>query len=224
MRVFCRDFLAPLHSSPVNFGGFTINFQRVSLIALRGSATCDDQARAGRVCSPLIHKLEDEINRSIDALKVLMQILTFAQFGALLYTILRTQWHKRHETATKFKNLKKRASSVGGRLRSLSSRGGKKKRGDEMEAATAASGNEDGAAHGEGEAGGSGGSGGNGGNRREVELQAMTRSASTEMDDNTRIVWKRNPSIGQIPKSMNAAPGENQGTSIGTSMAMHETV
>ena len=196
----------------------------MSLIALRGSATCDDQARAGRVCSPLIHKLEDEINRSIDALKVLMQILTFAQFGALLYTILRTQWHKRHETATKLKNLKKRASSVGGRLRSLSSRGRKKKRGDEMEAATVASGNEDGAAHGEGEAGGSGGNGGNGGNRREVELQAMTRSASTEMDDNTRIVWKRNPSIGQIPKSLNAAPGENQGSSIGTSMAMHEAV
>jgi hypothetical protein len=169
-------------------------------------------------------KRKEEIEESIVALQMVMQILTFAQFGALLYTMLRTQWHKRHETATKLKNLKKRASSVGGRLRSLSSRGGKKKRGDEMEAATVANGHEDGAAHGEGEAGGSGGNGGNGGNRREVELQAMTRSASTEMDDNTRIVWKRNPSIGKIPKSLNAAPGDNQGSSIGTSTAMHEAV
>jgi hypothetical protein len=108
-----------------------------------------------------------------------MQILTFAQFGALIYTILRTQWHKRHETAEKFNKLKNRASSIGGRLRSRSSRGGSDSSGNTEAAATVASG-DDGAAPTEDSAGGND-------DRSGVELQVMSRNASIQLDDNTRI-------------------------------------
>ena len=174
---------------------------------------------------------KEEIEQNIDVLQVLMQILTFAQFGALIYTILRTQWHKRHETAEKFNKLKNRASSIGGRLRSRSSRGGSDSSGNTENAATVASA-DDGAAPTEedhGEVSGSGDSGVESG----VELQAMSRTASTELDDNTRIVWKRNPSVGMSLKSADTTPGvgtdgdggDQAGTSsVEMNMAMYESV
>jgi hypothetical protein len=123
-------------------------------------------------------KRNKEIEQNIVVLKVLMQVLTFAQFGALIYTFLRTQWHDRHETADKFNKLKNRASSIGGRLRSRSSKGGRSDGDGNEEAAVTAAGGDDGAASTETGSGGAVGSG----DRSGVELQAMSRSASTEMD------------------------------------------
>jgi len=132
-------------SSPtVNFGAFTINFQRVSLKAFP--------------------KRADEISRNIEVLKGLMQFLTFAQFGALLYKMLRTQWLKRHDTAAEIADeinkMKTRASKIGGRLRPRS------KGGDLKAAATVVSGN-DGAASSTEEVSGAIGSG----DKNGVELQ-----------------------------------------------------
>ena len=167
-------------------------------------------------------KHKEEIEQNIVVLKMLMQILTFAQFGALLYTFLRTQWHDRHETAEKFNKLKKRASSIGGRLRSRSSKGGSGDGGGNEEAAVTAAGGDDGAAS---TGTGSGGAGGSG-DRSGVELQAMSRSASTELDNNTRGEWKRNPSVGKLPKSMMRGVGTDGdgGSSIEMNMAMHQSV
>ena len=195
----------------VNFGASTINSQRMSL--------------------KLFPKRKEEIEQNIVVLKVLMQILTFAQFGALIYTFMRTQWHKRHETAEKFNKLKTRASSIGGRLRSRSSRGGSDSSGN-MEAAATVVSADDGAAPTEDDSGEVGGSG-NVGVESGVELRPMSRTASTELDDDTRIVWKRNPSVGKSLESADAAPGVgtdgNGGDQAGTSsvemnMAMHESV
>ena len=135
-------------------------------------------------------KRKVEIEQNIAALQVLMQLLTFAQFGALIYTFLRTQWHKRHETAEKFSKLKTRASW----LRSRSSKG-RSESGSDMEVALTVAGGEivtaptnassDGGDNGDGDDGGSGGDGGGGGGGNGgggIELQAMSRSASTEMD------------------------------------------
>jgi len=113
----------------LNFGAFTINFQRVSLKAFP--------------------KRADDISRNIEVLKGLMQFLTFAQFGALLYKMLRTQWLKRHDTAAgiadKFNKLKMRAPKIGGRLRPRSKSGSIDSGGDLEAAATVVSG-DDGAA------------------------------------------------------------------------------
>ena len=66
-----------------------------------------------------------------------------------------------------------------------------------------------------------------------VELQAMSRTASTELDDNTRIVWKRNPSVGMSLKSADTTPGvgtdgdggDQAGTSsVEMNMPMSESV
>ena len=127
-------------------------------------------------------KRKEEIEQTIVVLKVLMQILTFAQFGALLYTFVRTQWHKRHETADKFNKLKKRASSIGGRLRSRSNGDNIDRGGDLEAAATVMSGDDDAASSTE-EVGGAIGSG----DKNGVELQVVSRRASTDMDDSTHV-------------------------------------
>ena len=190
-------------------------------------------------------KRKAEIEQNIAALQVLMQLLTFAQFGALIYTFLRTQWHKRHETAEKFSKLKTRASSIGARLRSRSSKG-RSESGSDMEAAVTVAGGDvvtapanasgDGGDDGDGDDGGSGGDGGGGGGGNGgggIELQTMSCTASTEPDDNTRIVWKRNPSVGVSLESADATlgvgtdgdGGEQAGTSsVEMNMAMHASV
>ena len=131
-------------------------------------------------------KRKVEIEQNIAALQVLMQLLTFAQFGALIYTFLRTQWHKRHETAEKFSKLKTRASW----LRSRSSKG-RSESGSDMEVALTVAGGEivtaptnassDGGDNGDGDDGGSGGDGGGGGGGGHggggIELQQL------EMDE-----------------------------------------
>ena len=64
-------------------------------------------------------------------------------------------------------------------------------------------------------------------------MQAMSLTASTELDDNTNIVWKRNPSVGMSLESADAAPGvgtdgdggDQAGTSsVEMNMVMHESV
>jgi len=140
-------------SSPtVNFGAFTINFQRVSLKAFP--------------------KRADDISRNIEVLKGLMQFLTFAQFGALLYKMLRTQWLKRHDTAAgiadKFNKLKMRAPKIGGRLRPRSKSGSAAiDSGGDLEAAATVVSGDDGAASSTEEVSGAIGSG----DKNGVELQ-----------------------------------------------------
>ena len=146
-------FLRRVFSSPtVNFGAFTINFQRVSLKAFP--------------------KRADDISRNIEVLKGLMQFLTFAQFGALLYKMLRTQWLKRHDTAAgiadKFNKLKMRAPKIGGRLRPRSKSGSAAiDSGGDLEAAATVVSGDDGAASSTEEVSGAIGSG----DKNGVELQ-----------------------------------------------------
>jgi hypothetical protein len=95
----------------VNFAAFVVNFQRVSQKAFP--------------------QRKDEIEHNIAVIQVFVQLLTFAQFGALFYTILREHWRLRHEHGKKLVELKRdqgkklndmrrRASTFGTRLRSRS--------------------------------------------------------------------------------------------------------
>ena len=163
------------YSSSVTFGAFTINFQ---LVAMKAFPELDFPKR---------HK---ELVRNIEVLQILMQILTFSQFGALIYTILRTQWHKRHETAKKLKNLKKRATSMGGR-RSRSSQDGNQSGGEEKVTVdvVAAAGEDGGDDADDGDDGAmwAGDSSG-------IELQPVPRhNGSTVFEDDDEIQWKPNP-------------------------------
>jgi hypothetical protein len=96
----------------LTFAAFATNCQRVSLKAFP--------------------ERKEEIDTNIEGLMGVVAFLTFAQFGALLYTILRTQWKKRHEHGKKLKKMKARASSSIRKLRSRSSLGSESDRRVEM--------------------------------------------------------------------------------------------
>ena len=190
----------PLLPSPVNFGASTINSQRMSLKASQ------------RMSLEAFLKHKEEIEQNIVVLKMLMQILTFAQLGALLYNFLCEQWDKRHEFADTLKKLcccrccrcrccrqqqrtaesrKKRASSsIGGRLSSKGESGNNDSSvstpshpSRDVDAPVTVVVGDNNAAPSEADKGGvGGGGGGGGGDKSGVELQAMSRSASTEMD------------------------------------------
>ena len=138
-------------------------------------------------------KRHEELVRNINVLQILMQILTFCQFGALIYTILRTQWHKRHETAKKLKNLKKRATSMGGR-RSRSSQDGNQSGGEEKVTVdvVAAAGEDGGDDEDDADDGDDGATWA--GDSSGIELQPVPRrNGSTALEDDDEIQWKPNP-------------------------------
>ena len=132
VQLVVHVYLLPLRGTP-STPAWQINMlESMSLMVICFLTFAAFATNAQRVSLKAFPKREKEIGQNIEGLMGMVEFLTFAQFGALLYTILRTQWKKRHEHGKKFQKMKTRASSSIRKLRSRSSLGSERDRRVEM--------------------------------------------------------------------------------------------
>ena len=132
VQLVVHVYLLPLRGTPSTPAWQVNMLESMSLMVICFLTFAAFATNCQRVSLKAFPERKEEIDTNIEGLMGVVAFLTFAQFGALLYTILRTQWKKRHEHGKKLKKMKARASSSIRKLRSRSSLGSESDRRVEM--------------------------------------------------------------------------------------------